>query len=176
MAGCQPNAARFSHNRTVCRNCGPDPPVRGRPPGRPSRLDEIDPVAKSGSRGTRADQDSPPFVKVFSKGRCPFFQMGALPPKPLGFIAFGPTGPAGGDCQDRPRPVGTWVSAQVASLRCPILCPSDFQFIQSWHTYLQLTLVACPFPRRSGSYNVPAFSIAISTASQRSATPRVARP
>ena len=30
--------------------------------------------------------------------------------------------------------------------------------------------------RRSGSYNVPAFSIAISTASQRSATPRVARP
>ncbi len=133
-------------------------------------------LAKSGSRGTRADQDSPPFVKVFSEGKVPFFPDGGSAPKPLGFIAFGPTGPAGGDCQDRPRPVGTWVSAQVASLRCPILCPSDFQFIQSWHTYLQLTLVACPFPRRSGSYNVPAFSIAISTASQRSATPRVARP
>src|SRR5579864_193737 len=55
-AGCQPNAARFSQNRTVCKNCGADPPVRGRPPGQPSRLDEIDLAAKSGSRGTRADQ------------------------------------------------------------------------------------------------------------------------
>src|SRR5437016_9488676 len=38
------------------------PPVRGRPPGRPSRLDEIDPVAKSGSRGTRADQGVCPTI------------------------------------------------------------------------------------------------------------------
>src|SRR6266704_3307410 len=34
------------------------PPVRGRP----SRLDEIDPVAKSGSRGTRADQGVRPTI------------------------------------------------------------------------------------------------------------------
>src|SRR5439155_16741492 len=36
---------------------------RGRPPGRPSRLDEIDPVA-SGSRGTRADQGVCPTISA----------------------------------------------------------------------------------------------------------------
>src|SRR6266404_5619655 len=64
--GWQPAAARFSHDRTACKNCGADPQadptVRGRPPGRPSRLDEIDPVAKSGSRGTRADQGVRPTI------------------------------------------------------------------------------------------------------------------
>src|SRR5690349_20412813 len=44
------------------------PAVRGRPPGRPSRLDEIDPVAKSGSRGTRADQGvRPPIFAEYSQ-------------------------------------------------------------------------------------------------------------
>jgi len=40
----------FSHNRTVCKNCGAAP-VRGRPHWPAFRLDEIDPVAKSGSGG-----------------------------------------------------------------------------------------------------------------------------
>src|SRR2546422_1667899 len=65
---------------------------------------------RTGRPGRRPRTRTPHHLsRFFQKVRCPFFQMGALPPKPLGFIAFGPTGPAGGDCQDRPRPVGTWV-------------------------------------------------------------------
>ena len=51
-------------------------------------------------------------------------------PKPLGFIAFGPTGfcLARGRC---PAPVGTQRGAQVASLQSPILRLRRFQYKRS---------------------------------------------
>src|SRR5450432_1082936 len=64
----------------VCINGGADPLVRGRRPRRPARGWMRISMAKSGTGATRADQDSPPFVKVFSKGRYPFFPEDALPP------------------------------------------------------------------------------------------------
>src|SRR5664279_6582823 len=58
-----PNAAYFSQYRTVCIDCGADPPVRSR---RPRRLAAVwmmlISLAKSGSRGTRADQGVRPTI------------------------------------------------------------------------------------------------------------------
>ena len=65
-------------------------------------------------------------------------------------------------------------SGRIPALPYPL--PKRFPVYPILASPLPFALVACPFPRRSGSYNVPVLSIAISTASQRSMTPRVARP
>jgi hypothetical protein len=132
-------------------------------------------ASKSRTRASGAVQDSPPFVKVFSKkGRYPFSQMGALPPNPRDLSLLGQQAQLGATVKTAPN-----LSALGAALRShPCVALSSAQAILSLSNpgILQLPFVGCPFPRRSGSYNVPVFSIAISTASQRSATPRVARP
>src|SRR5207244_4542806 len=43
-----------------CVHCGADPPVRGRPPGRPARLDEIDPAGEERVQGDPRGPGDPP--------------------------------------------------------------------------------------------------------------------
>ena len=58
-----PNATYFTRLARVCIDGGADAPVRGRPPGRPNAgAKELILPAKSGSRGTRADQGVRPTI------------------------------------------------------------------------------------------------------------------
>jgi hypothetical protein len=51
------------------RNCGADPLVRGRPPGRLARSPiKLISLAKNGSRGTRADQGVRPTILPIETG------------------------------------------------------------------------------------------------------------
>ena len=65
------------------------------------------------------------------------FLLGDSVPKPLGFNAFppewlGPLGPAGAapPCLRALSHSGRWIGARVASLRCPILRPSEVSINQ----------------------------------------------
>src|SRR5260370_7005072 len=74
-----------------------------------------------------ADRDSPPFVKVFSKGRCPFFQMGALPPNPWDLSLSGQQGQPGATVKTAPD-----LSALGSALRShPCVALSSAQAISS---------------------------------------------
>ena len=50
-AGWQPNATRFSHNRTACKNCGADPRSAAGPLAGLAVVDETDPVGEERVQG-----------------------------------------------------------------------------------------------------------------------------
>src|SRR5204863_6130578 len=92
-----------------------------------TRMRSISSGANGPTRASAADQDSPPFVKVFSKGRYPFVQMGALPPNPRDLSLLGQQGQSGATVKTAPD-----LSALGSALRShPCVALSSAQAISS---------------------------------------------